>query len=97
MSVYRNDDGHVAVGFSAKSMMTKEQIESFSKIALCIDIADVESLVQEYRRLETVGPIFDPTAFMRTRYSLDGHLKLAAAFLKFRTVLESFRPTEDKS
>ena len=97
MSVYRNDAGHVTVGFSEKSMLTKESIESFSKIAICIDIADVESLVQEYHRLETVGPIFDPTAYMRTSDSLGGHLKLAAAFLKFRTVLESFRPTEDKS
>ena len=97
MSVYRNDDGHVAVGFSEHSMTTKLAIESFSKIALCIDVADVLSLIQEYHRLETVGPIFDPTAFMRTRDSLDGHLKLAAAFLKFRTVLESFRPPEDKS
>jgi len=79
VSVYRNDDGHVAVGFSEHSMTTKLAIESFSKIALCIDVADVLSLIQEYHRLETVGPIFDPTAFMRTSDNLGGHMKLAAA------------------
>jgi hypothetical protein len=52
-----------------------------------VQVAAVETLVDEYRRAETLAPICDPSGWMRVQGNAEGHVRLATAFLAFRRVV----------
>lgn len=86
--VLQEQDGRIRVGFAAETMETKEQIETFARIAVSISTDDVEALVEAYNRLDTIGPLFDPTAYWDVLATKDGHIALAKAFLGFRRAID---------
>jgi hypothetical protein len=87
MVARQNADGFVEVGFSKEAMQAKELVEMIARITVMVPIEVVEGLVEEYRRVETVAPIFDPTAWQGVQRNAGDHAKLAAAFLAFRKVI----------
>lgn len=89
MVVQQQPDGRVVVGFTGDAMATKTVIESVARIVYQIPIADVQDLIDEYQRAETLTPIFDPTAFLRVQKTMPGHVRLAEAFLAFRQALDT--------
>jgi hypothetical protein len=87
MVARRNAEGFVEVGFTAEAMEAKELVEMIACIAVLVPVEAVEQLVDKYRRVETLAPIFDPTAWIRVQHHAGGHAELARAFLAFRKTI----------
>jgi hypothetical protein len=88
MVVQRQEGGHVVVGFTGDVMQTKQQIEMIAMLARNISITDLDALIDQLRRAEALGPIFNPTEWMRVMDSAEDHYKLVNAFAKFRRTIE---------
>jgi len=56
-----------------------------------------EKAVESCERAEAIGPILDPTAWMRGRGNLDSNKKMTRALLEFRKAIDYMTelPTDD--
>lgn len=97
MVIQRQANGTIAVGFTSDVMETKQQIETFAMLCATIPTSDVEALIAQYNHLDTIGPIFDPTAYMHVLNTKGQHTALAAAFLSFRREIDKLMPAPEKT
>lgn len=61
------------------------------RAATCLSVEQIDEAIAEADRAQTVGPIIDPTAFMRGSESLDEQLRYLRAFRDFRVKIEALR------
>jgi hypothetical protein len=73
---------------TVETMTTKDQIDTFARMALLIPLADVEAVAEEIELTHTILPLTDPTAYRDLLRTLPGHTALVRAFLRFRRDLE---------
>lgn len=88
MSVYRTEDGTLAVGITEDALNASLQLSIVIAVANGIDTAEVEKLERELGLAQTTQPIFDPTGFMRDGDKTDSTRRIASAFLEFRRVID---------
>lgn len=62
------------------------------RAATALTLEQVDDAIAEADRAQAVGPILDPTAFMRGSASLDEQVTYLRAFRDFRAAIERFRP-----
>lgn len=87
MSITQSEDGQIMVGIPADVIDTKTRIEMIARLALEIEPSEVAKLQNQYRQVDTLMPIFDPTGYMRILSHKGGHERLADAFAAFRAEL----------
>jgi hypothetical protein len=87
MVARRNADGFVEVGFTAEAMVVEALVEMVARLAMMVALEAAEQLVNDYRRMVTLAPIFDPRSWLRGHHSAGDHAKLAAASLAFRKTI----------
>lgn len=73
---------------------TYDLMMAAGRIASMVDLAAARAVLESMHFVDTVMPITDPTAWMKLQKTAPGHQQFAAAFVRFRTVLEEFRPEE---
>lgn len=55
-------------------------------------ILRLRAVLESMHFVDSVMPITDPTGWMKLQRTAPAHQQFAAAFVRFRTVLEEFRP-----
>lgn len=73
---------------------TYNQMQMVAQFATMIDLAAARAVLDSMHYVDSVMPITDPTGWMKLRKTAPAHQQFAAAFVRFRTVLEEFRPEE---
>jgi hypothetical protein len=73
---------------------TYDQMLAIARLATMVDLPAVRAVLDSMHFVDSVMPITDPTGWMKLRKTAPDHQRIAAAFLRFRTVLEEFRPEE---
>lgn len=77
--------------------MTTEYVEAMrgclplAQLVTLMDREKIQGALDEIERLNTIGPIFDPTAYMRTGKSREQWSTLLVAILKFHDSIISLR------
>ena len=71
---------------------TYEQMQAAARIVSMIDLSAARAVLASMHYMDSVMPITDPTGWMKLRKTAPAHQQFAQAFVKFRTVLEEFRP-----
>jgi hypothetical protein len=64
------------------------QIQTIARLVRNIPLEDVDALVAEFQRMESIMPILDPTGWMRIANNVSGHQELVLAFVRFRRTVE---------
>jgi hypothetical protein len=72
-----------------------DMMQAAARIASMVDLAAARAVLESMHHMDSVMPITDPTEWMRLRKTAPAHQQFAAAFVRFRTVLEEFRPEEE--
>jgi hypothetical protein len=67
---------------TVETMTTKDQIDTFARMALMIPLADVEAVARDIELTHTIMPLTDPTAYRDLLRTLPGHTALVRAFLR---------------
>jgi len=78
----------------AAMVTIKDHIEMVTNLSILIPSTAVVDYVNAITRVETRAPILDPTWFARSGHNIDGHRRLARAFLEFRRELDSILAAE---
>jgi len=68
--------------------ITKEAVDAVCRLAVVITVDDAVALVNEFKKMDTLMPILDPTAYKSVLPNIGGHEDAARAFLTFRLALE---------
>lgn len=61
------------------------------RMAALVDLAAARAVLESMHFVDSVMPITDPTGWMKLQRTAPRHQAFAAAFVRFRTVLEEFR------
>jgi hypothetical protein len=81
----------IKVGLTAEEVMTLELIQSFSRMAAMIPWEDVQALQDRLSLIDTIAPLFDPSAWLDVQDTFPDHQELVRRFAAFRGWLEQFR------
>lgn len=65
---------------------------AIGRAATCLTVEQISEAIAEADRAQAVGPILDPTAFVRGTRSLDEQVRYLRAFRDFRAAIEELRP-----
>jgi len=57
-------------------------------ITKSVDLTEIEELLREAQRFDTVTSMLDPTRWMREHRSVEASARVARAFLAFRKVID---------
>ena len=71
-------------------------MQAAARIASMVDLAAARAVLESMHYVDSVMPITDPTGWIKLRKTAPAHQQFAAAFVRFRTVLEEFRPDTDE-
>ncbi len=71
---------------------TRDVAVAIGSAATQIDLATIDEALAEADRAQSLGPILDPTAFMRGSESLSEQVRYLRAFRTFRAAIEEFNP-----
>jgi hypothetical protein len=69
----------------------KTVIDNVCRMAATVSVEDAVELVNEFKRMEALMPMMDPTGYMDISKTLPGHETAARAFLDFRIALEKLK------
>lgn len=69
-------------------------MQAAARMASLVDLDMARAVLASMHWMDTVMPITDPTGWMKLRKTAPSHQQFAAAFVRFRTVLEEFRPDD---
>lgn len=73
---------------------TYELMQTAARMASLVDLAAARAVLESMHFVDSAMPITDPTGWMKLQKTAPAHQRFAAAFVRFRTVLEEFRPEE---
>lgn len=62
--------------------------ELIAKQSMMVSVEEAQAVVREIERTDSFMPFFDPSGYLKIRATMPEHLKLAKAFLAFRTILD---------
>lgn len=65
---------------------------AIGRSATCLTVEQLDEAIADGERAGALGPILDPTLFMRGSEALDEQLRYLRAFRKFRVAIEGLRP-----
>jgi hypothetical protein len=71
---------------------TYDLMQAAARIASMVDLPAARAVLASMHYMDSVMPITDPTGWMKLRKTAPAHQQFAAAFVRFRTVLEEFNP-----
>ncbi len=79
--------------FSADEIReTYDQMQAVARLVSMVDLAAARAVLESMHFVDSVMPITDPTGWMKLSKTAPAHQQFAQAFVRFRTVLEEFRP-----
>ncbi len=73
-----------------------DMMQAAARIASMVDLGLARAVLASMHWVDSVMPITDPTGWIKLRETAPAHQQFAQAFVNFRTVLEEFRPEEDR-
>lgn len=70
----------------------RDRAVMIGRLATSIELADIDRALREADHAQGIGPIIDPTAWMRGTDALAEQVTFLRAFRDFRAAIEEFRP-----
>lgn len=74
----------------------KAVVDNVCRMAVAVPVEDAVALVNEFKRMETLMPLVDPTGFIAVSKTMPGHEEVARAFLDFRLRLEKLKEASNE-
>lgn len=82
-----------AAAYAPEDFVTVRDVAvMIGQAAQALSIEQLEGAIAHADRAQGIGPILDPTAFIRGRDELDKQLRYFRALLAFRRAIEDLRP-----
>lgn len=69
--------------------LTMESIQGLARMCMAISAEDIQAVLDEISRTESIMPLLDPTGYRDIQSNIPGHKRIVSAFLTFRKELES--------
>ena len=89
--VVQVQDGVPVVGFTDDVPDALQFIQPIILMSMAIPLEPLEEAGEQFRRFGTVGPIFDPTGWMRSYSTVEDNARILGAFLTFRKKLDEIK------
>jgi hypothetical protein len=75
--------------------MVMEAVKPIAFLVQQIPLDALDDLIREAERYDTIGPILDPTAWLRTHRNVAEHATLLRALRTFRRTIDEIREREE--
>lgn len=90
-----NQDERPSIGYvgladarSAELVPVFNQVMALATFVTAIAVTDLEALLAEYDRTDTLGPILDPTTYRRHMRNIPQHREVAEKVLELRRAIQ---------